>query len=215
MADKDVVHNSTAVSEWHDQSGNGLHARQSVKDLHPHLWATGIAGKPALEFDGTTDWLALPEGFADFTAGVSMFAIAQTRTLEQCASIVELSNGSEWDDIALGRTRSFVGYEVNEAYMDEGLASIPVDTPVLLSATHSAGGEARTFLNGLYSAQRPIALPVNKRRASNLVGQSLYEVCRPWSGLIGEIIIYNRYLDEPERKRVEAYLQAKWGCCGG
>jgi hypothetical protein len=46
------------------------------------------------------------------------------------------------------------------------------------------------------------------------VGQSLYEACEPWSGFIGEVIVYNRYLDDTERKQVERYLQEKWGCCG-
>jgi hypothetical protein len=214
MADSGVLHNSTAVSEWHDQSGAEYHARQSLKDSHPHLWPTGIAGKPALEFDGTADWLALPEGFAAFTGGISLFAIAQTRSLEQCASVLELSNGPEWDDIALGRTGAAVGYEVADTYIDEGLAAIPANTPVLLSATHAADGQARTFLNGLYSAQKSIPLPVNKRRTSSFVGQSLYEVCTPWNGFIGEIIVYNRHLDDVERKHVERYLQDKWGCCG-
>jgi hypothetical protein len=214
MADRGVLHNSSAVTEWHDQSGAEYHARQSLKDLHPHLWPTGIAGKPALEFDGTTDWLALPEGFAAFTGGISLFAIAQTRSLEQCASVIELANGPEWDDIALGRTGAAVGYEVADTYIDEGLAAIPANTPVLLSATHGPDGQARTFLNGLYSAQKSIALPVNKRRTSNFVGQSLYEACTPWNGFIGEVIVYNRYLDDAERKLVEGYLRDKWGCCG-
>ena len=119
-----------------------------------------------------------------------MFAIAQTRSIEACASIVELSNGPEWDDIALGRTGAFVGYEVSETYMDQGLPPIPVDTPALFAATHPADGPARTFLNGLYSGQKLMELPVNKARVSNFVGQSQYDVCRPWIGLIGEIIVH-------------------------
>jgi hypothetical protein len=214
MADKGVEHNDTAVFAWRDQSGNGLDATQSLKDSYPHLWPTGINGMPALDFDGVADWLALPDGFADFTAGLSMFGVAETGTVVGCTSLVELSNGSERDDIALARNTSIVGYEVVDSDIHEGHGAIPVDIPFLMSATHAPAGTARTFLNGVYSSDSSFPLPQNKRRTANFVGQSLYSECTPWLGRVGEVIIYNRFVTDDERVQIDAYLKAKWKCCG-
>jgi hypothetical protein len=213
MADKGVVHNATAVWQWQDQSGNELHASQSVQGSHPHLWTSAIGGLPALDFDGSADMLALAPGFADFRLGVAMFAVVRPTTLEGCGGIIELSNGSEIDDLSLYRSRDVPGYEVYEGYTEGGFSAVPVNTPLLISALHGVNERVRVWVNRQLWVEDTFALPTLKERRENFVGRSLYDVCGPWAGRIGEIVVYNRALDDDERARVESYLQTKWGCC--
>lgn len=49
----------TAVSSWPDESGNGRSATQATATSQPLYRATGVGlnSKPAVDFDGTDDWL--------------------------------------------------------------------------------------------------------------------------------------------------------------
>jgi len=49
------------------------------------------------------DQLALPEGFSDFSQGLSVFVSRARNRGRQCPSLLQLSNAPEHDDIDIGR----------------------------------------------------------------------------------------------------------------
>jgi hypothetical protein len=55
-----ITLNGANVSQWNDKSGNGKHATQATAAAQPDFSATGLNGKPSINFAGTTDYLNTP-----------------------------------------------------------------------------------------------------------------------------------------------------------
>src|SRR5690349_12038781 len=91
-ADLGVTQSNGAVSEWLDQSGNQLHARQPDTARQPTLAEMGIGGHPTVVFNGE-DFLSLPSGFADFSHGGSFFAVSVVNEMATCIDQLHLPNG--------------------------------------------------------------------------------------------------------------------------
>jgi hypothetical protein len=209
-ADVGVTESRGAVSSWVDQSGNHLDARQPDATKQPSWVGAGLLGRPTLVFDGE-DFLSLPGGFADFSAGFSLFAVVVADMPDPCVDILHVSNGVEIDDIAVGRHDGRVQYEV---YTDVLRGDdFPTGMPELVSVVHAKSSTATLRLNGQPFASGDLALPTNVTRLSNVVGRSLYTNCGSWNGGISEILVYRRALDTDERAHVEDYLRSRWGCC--
>ncbi|HUT13144.1 MAG TPA: LamG-like jellyroll fold domain-containing protein, partial [Thermoguttaceae bacterium] len=96
-----------------DGSGHGLHATMIDNDPADALTVAftpdGIAGQ-AMEFpggmnsnDGTRTYLDAPDGFADFTGGISVSAWVNVDTFNNWARIIDFGNGQGVDNILLAR----------------------------------------------------------------------------------------------------------------
>jgi hypothetical protein len=209
-ADAGVDASTGAVSSWADQSGHHVDARQTDPTMQPKWSSTALSERPAVVFD-TDDFMSLPAGFADFTAGISMFAVVFTQTTTPCVDIVDFSNGPEIDDITLGRHDGKVHYEVssNSLHGDD----FPLGTPVLASLVHAPDSAVALRLNGAPFTTANFDVPASVTRLSNVVGRSLYADCGTLNGGIAEVLVYGRALANDERARVEDYLRARWSCC--
>jgi hypothetical protein len=210
-ADRGVVASNGFVSQWVDQSGQHCDATQSVAELRPQLLESGMGAGPAIEFDGVDDYLRMPMGFADFTAGVSLFVVLRQTRIGTCAAFLESSNGSEIDDISFGQYQDRILYEV----FQEDTSGDPViyDQPALLAVVHQPDTRVDLFQNGIAAGQAELTLPAAIGRTDNYLGRSLYTQCGPYLGQIGEVLLYSRALSEAERVAVEAELQTRWACC--
>jgi hypothetical protein len=208
-ADRGVTVTGGHVSEWLDQSGNQMDALQTAGNARPTLLPTGLNGLPTLDFDGVVQYLRLPDGFADFNKGLSGFVVSKaTVTDGSCASTVELSNGSEVDDIELGYWKQGWQYEV----FDHDFAGGMVDPklPELYSVLHRATEEVVMRLNGNQANTASFPLPVTKVRQDNFIGHSLYAECKYYQGQISEVVLYNRIVTDKELLTIEGYLQQHW-----
>jgi hypothetical protein len=209
-ADVGVTESNGAISNWADQSGNHLDARQLDPNLQPSWSAAGLSGRPAVMF-ASEDVLALPNGFADFSRGISLFVVASIADVDPCFGLVHLSNGPEIDDIELGRYDGRGAYEVLEAVLSG--ADYPLGRPHLISVVHDPDRTASMRFNGGATASSTMDLPRLTTRRSNIVGRSLYADCGTARGAMAEMMIYRRALDDAERIRVEDQLQRRWSCC--
>jgi len=209
-ADVGVTESNGAVSNWADQSGNHLDARQPDETQQPTWAAVGLSGRPAVMFNAD-DVLSLPSGFADFSRGISLFAVTSIADVEPCVGLVHLSNGPEIDDIELGRYEGRGAYEVLEGVLSG--ADFPLGRPQLISVVHDGERNASMRFNGGGPASTMFDLPRMVTRRSNLVGRSQYANCGSVHGGLAEMLIYRRALDDAERARVEAQLQNRWACC--
>jgi len=188
-----------------------MHATQDVATLMPLYLADGFNGQPAVLFDGDDDALQFGSGFADFSAGVSLFGVFERDSADICTAMLEASNGGEIDDISFGLSYGQLNYEVLGG-VEEG-AIYPANVPVQFSIVHRVDEVVEIRRNGLFGARGTFALPATIERQAIYVGKSLYGGCPSFSGKIGEIIAYNRELAVDEVKTIEQYLQQKYGCC--
>ncbi len=201
-----------SVSLWPDQSGNAMHAAQPLLGHQPTAGTTN--GKRFVQFDGVDDYLNLPSGFGDFTNGLSLFAVVRFDTDNFCPAILQLSNGSEIDDISFQReTGQGMAYEVLAASFMSGTGALPIGASRLVTMTHSAAAVATFRINGVQTKNQGFALPESKTRGQNFIGHTLYSPCDEFGGVIHEILFYKRELVPSEVAVVEGYLQSKWGCC--
>lgn len=198
------------VAVWADQSMHESDAKQSLAALRPHV-ALGESGlPPMLEFDGVDDQLSLPEGFADFSAGLTIFIVANEATDSDCPSLLHLSNDPEKQDIEVGRFHGSLHYEVQDEDTQGPDNTFALNQTVLLGLVHSPSKAMELRINGVFMKSADFLLPVNMKRVNNFIGRSLYNGCDLYHGKIGEIIVYGRALDAAERDAVQRYLQKKW-----
>ncbi|HEY0465447.1 MAG TPA: hypothetical protein VGC79_14630, partial [Polyangiaceae bacterium] len=209
-ADRGIQQSNGHVQGWLDQSGNQTNAT-AASLARPTYLATGFNGRPTLEFDGEGQFLKFAEGFGDFSKGLAGFIVAKP-SKSDCASMLELSNGSEVDDIALSMYQDKWAYEVEVPIIQEG--TVDHQTFSLYAVNHRAQGASELRINGsiLGSLEMPLPhVPDSGVRLNNFVGHTLYEGgCEYFAGQISEIILYSRTLTADELRSIEKYLNAHW-----
>ncbi len=213
-ADRGVHLVDGAVDVWADQSGGGRDAFKNIASQRPKLSATAWNGLPVLEFDGADDDLALPEGFSDFSAGLTFFASVSQEADSDCSAVLQLSNGAEIDDVDFSRVNASLSYEVIEQTVEGVHGAYALDQRVLLGVVSRPNETVDLRINGEFTnGAQGYLVPSPKTRSKNFVGRSLYASCSPFGGKIAEILLYTRALSATEVSQVEGYLRQKWGCC--
>lgn len=211
-ADRGVTNTSGAVARWQDQSSNKADATQVVVAARPRVASAGNS-LSMIEFDGEDDFLALPDGFDDFSNGLSFFAVVEALGDDECSSIVQLSAGAETEDLDFGRQQRSVHYEDGDVYLTGTPDALPKGERKLVEVVHSPSTDVDLRVDGQYVMSGKLPLPATLTRTANLVGGTLYTNCAPLEARVGEIVLYSRALSLVERTRVQSYLREKWSCC--
>jgi fibronectin type 3 domain-containing protein len=211
--------NGQPVAVWQDASGANYHAVAGAGA--PILVTNAINGKPALRFDGVDDYLTLPAGFQDFTAGITMYVVARPSNLQTGFKLVALGNGASQQNIGLGRAWDSSGlqYWTDNSWGDTGwfntTSGITSNQTKLFSVTQDAGAAnasvyAEVAVNGIALAGGDVWSPPVTTRSTNYIGKSFWNEGM-FEGDIAEVIIYNRKLSSGEQSTVRAYLGQKYG----
>jgi hypothetical protein len=208
-ADAGISRDEGLVSQWSDQSSAGNHAIQPALALRPRLANAAIAGQPVVEFDGVDDFLVLPNGFADFTRGISIFVVALQHSSDRCSAVVQLSNGSEIDDITLGQYSGQVLYEIDDDYFSG--EAFPSGAAQLFAVVHGTDGAFVLRRNGRPSSEGMAGLPGEIERKQNFIANDLYDSCGTFPGLVAEVLIYARAVATEELFTIERYLRDRSG----
>jgi hypothetical protein len=210
-ADRGVVESGGVLQRWLDQSGRGMDTIQTGSNFSPKLVTNGGFGAlQTLEFDGVDDYLSFQtSGFADFSQGLSWFIVLKPAS-PNCASIMEVSNGSEVQDISLGYYQKSWQYEAANDFIPGGSEN---PEPSLLATIHRPDETVELRMNGTIIAQSNFGLPEKVVRTQDFVGKTLYGNCDTFQGNIAEILLYSRAVSDLELLQIEGYLRAHWACC--
>jgi hypothetical protein len=205
------------VTTWTDGSGLGNHATGSG----PVYSTSGINGVPAIEFDGADDYFALPTGFTDFTAGATIFVVAEPTQLNSGFKLLALGNGAGVDNVVLGRAGSTNGlqYFTNSSNNTVGWfntgSGLAANTASVFGV-YQAGGTvdsnvtAFVTVDGTTVGSGSVYVPKVTSRSVNYIGKS-YWSDGYFQGRIAEVVVYSRELSSGERSGVQAYLATKYG----
>jgi hypothetical protein len=212
-ADQGVVLDGGVVASWQDSSQHQRNAGQTAGNYRPKLTENGLGNLRAVVFDGEDDYLKLPPLDADFSGGVSVFAMTYQGAAAECEAIFEACNGREVDDLHLGSWKASSLYEVGANYAHAIDYPIVFDQPQLLAAVHQANGlvRLRRNSNGLIEGMFELSPVVTRNEV--FIGRTLYQGCAPFSGAVAELLVYSRAVSDDELVEIETYLQKKWGCC--
>lgn len=212
-ADEGVSHTGGVVTRWTDSSAFHVEATQTATNYRPLLVPNALGGKAAVVFDGVDDYLKLPPLDVDFSAGASIVYAGAQAAAKECEAVFEASNGDEVDDLHLGRWKGSALYEVSANFLHAANYPFVPGEPEVLMGIQQASGLASLRRNTFGLGEGDFATPAVTSRANVFVGRTLYQNCTPFSGAIGELLVYNRALDDTEIVELEGYLQQKWNCC--
>ena len=211
--------NGAAVTLWQDSSSFARNAVASGSAT-PTLVTNAIGTKAALRFDGADDFLSLPTGFQDFTAGMSLYVVMRPSVLQTGFKAFALGNGGGQHNIVLGRAGSGPGlqYFTNDSSgavqwfnTNDGLVA---GETALYSVTQDAGAAnalsfAEVAKNGVALFGQNVYVPTVTNRAVNYIGKS-YWAEGAFQGDIAEVILYSRKLNATEQAQVRDYVMQKY-----
>ena len=207
------------VSDWQDQSGNGNDATQSDDAMKPSLvYPAALAGKPALQFNGTQDGVngSLLQGTGDVGTPDQMtaFTVYNAYGVSNTTDIAWLIGSPG----AYGASRGLAfyygeldfttwSYDYTPSYTGP-LNTYRVCTDRLNSAltTLEVFDSTLTTSNGfsfsMYGTQTP--------DPGYSVGGISFRAPDNFYGEVAEVIIYQGYLTDGDRLAVEEYLKQKY-----
>jgi hypothetical protein len=212
--------NGDAVTQWTDAFGGPLAAFAKERTA-PIFVTDAISGHAAVRFDGQDNHLRLATGFADFTAGMSLFVVARPTALQAGAKLVLLGNGTGQANLALGRHSDSAALQYFTTNSSGHYAWFATDNALTvqeaaLYAVVQEGGAvdsqvaATVSKNGAVVGSNAVYVPPVEERGSNYIGKSYWASDGYFQGDIAEIILYNRALSADEQAAVRAYLAAKY-----
>lgn len=215
-----ALNNNDPVSSWTDLSGNNKHAVQDTASYRPLFKTNVLNGKPAVVFDGSNDYLTI-DGSMVANTNYSIFAVVK-RNSSNPGSFNYYMGGTQAAmnrNLQLGwRSNTTLTHGQYTNDYDMRVPSYSVSMPAYLITTrHSNSLGNDTYLNGALKG-----LNMNNVSSARLVHLSSWQgasigryidntINTRFNGYVAELIIYNRYLSETERKSVESYLATKYG----
>jgi hypothetical protein len=201
------------VNAWADKSASKTDFKAGTEQ-QPLFSATGINGKPAIVFDGAKTMFEGPvlKGVTFTVIGVLKPGKLTVAEHTWITTRVGTDSGIECG-ITNGGSPMIRCYAADNAQFNAVGTTGKLETPII--ATYVVAGKDNSasitsYNNGKKGGENPKAkisaspatAYIGKIQGSSGAGQ--------WLGCIGEVLVYNRLLDDSERKGVEKYLSDKW-----
>jgi hypothetical protein len=222
-----VTLSNTAVSEWRDKSGNGLHPAQSSASLQPVYSATAENGKASISFNGTSHQLTFPNStglsypLKFGTASFEIFCVNRPTTLSANPNVFFGARAFDtgWMAGYSATNPNMRMFNVSEQWVPSPITSVTATTQLQMfyaSAPRGATGAYRTNGNLLQSTTSnvgtstmdvsgpPVRIGAYSNSDNNPIGW--------FNGTISELILISGALvGTLERQKLEGYLAHKWG----
>ena len=190
---------------------------QSSGALQPTIRVGGINGKAAVEFDGTERMSAgtflndIP-GLAGFT----IFNVIRFNTLSGLKVIMGRDGfapdrGFQWAHN--GTTLRFQITSTGSDTIIHDAGTLAIDTTYVLSARYDgAAGEMENWVDGISAGVKTTGVPatIGGTGGDPFALGDLDIGGFGVDGIIGEVLIYRRALNDTERGNIETYLSNKW-----
>ena len=205
---------TTPVSAWYDQSGQGNHALQGTVAAQPTYRAVGINGRPSVVFDGVDDMLTIATGATYWPTWTVIAVVFYSAPATSQYPIFSNRAYSPTPAAGSGQTSLYVGNGGTSnvfAYMGEvavpGLSGTSVITGGVIVSLVVDSVHRTLYYNGSQEAQD-----------TNVAATIL-----PWGALgwdhlpnwypyaIGAVVMYGRALGAGELRQLTRWLGRKWG----
>ena len=187
----DQIVNAAEVTSWTDKAGGDHNASGGNP---PTFAASGFNDRPALRFDGSTDWLAFPE-------------IDDTRTVFWVVSRDEDSTNKP---TLLGHSNHYHFHPSNDSQKflwDSSHASEYVKN----GSTRLRGVSIDVTQTVLPRQSFILSVVTTDNVSANQLSRDRGTSNHSWDGEIAEVLIYNQALSDANRTKVGRYLSEKWG----
>jgi len=161
----------------------------------PAFESSGKVGQ-ALIFDGVDDYVDLPDGFSDFSAGMSIAVWAYPTAVNNWARFIDFASAAEGpDDILFGRNAGTNTLRFDFAPWPgavDATEALALNTWQMFVVSMNQDGAVVIYKNGLPVATGTMAkLPNVATRTSNFIGESNYATDALYAGMMDDMRIYN------------------------
>lgn len=212
-----------SVDTWPDMSGIGNTATQSDSAKQPTYQATRIGGQPAVTFDGSDDWLRIPN---DETLSVTddrrheIIIVMQTTTGDRGFLVGKRVDHGNWVPHYLVEINHNSDIRHSTRHPDG-------DTDHRTSGTVTDGSPH--IITGIWNEDtNEIRLDGSRISTTDASATPAFDSTGDvdgaigthyrgdtttgyYAGAIGEILVYDRVLSDEERSEIESHLAEKWG----
>jgi hypothetical protein len=206
---------SGQITEWRSRVGS-LSVAQSTANNRPTLFESSsnvqtsaraeINGRQALFFDGVNDSLSTSVNFS--VTQRTVFVVVSFRNVTGLRLILncQTSGGSQFLRTN-GTTVETIGSQASVGAYTATASPVANNTSFVLHAVQTASG-LQAFINNaggtvVSGVQQSVSGPL---RVGTFSGTDFF-----FSGLLGEIVFYDRALSASEQTAVYNYLRARWG----
>ncbi len=208
------------VTTWYDQSGNNRNATQTTAGQQPQIVSNGAiitqGGRPAISFDGLTQFLNLPTAGAP-TQNSSLIGVFQTtNSVFGAAGFINIANGAADPEIRIGvgtggSTTTYRAYW-NGAYVTIDNPAVNFQNRSVFNVSFAASGGVTTntvLVNG--------SVALSASRSGTWTGASEFTIGRyiivnsMRAGIAQELIIIQSVLSTADRQTLERNEGAYYG----
>jgi hypothetical protein len=180
--------NNGYVVTWYDQSGNGNDATQSTASAQPKIYnGTSVVtdnGEPAIEYDGSSDTLPLPDAVLPSALNNCSAFTVQANTGGISLQLGQDDPGNRWYQSFVSSGTEYFGYAGGAFAINLGTASTAVKLVSVIAG--STQGNTQGFING--TSKGSVSLNGNTpTTGSAMIGRSGLTL----AGTIQEAIVYH------------------------
>ena len=157
----------------------------------PAFEANGVIGQ-ALIFDGTDDYVDLPDGFSDFSAGMSIAVWSNPTTPASWARFIDFGNGAGGVNILFTRNgiTNTLRFDTDNGTVDAENAFAQNEWQMFV-VTMTEAGAVTIYKNGLPIQTGTVDLPDIVTRTINYIGESNWTADSLYAGMMDDLRIYN------------------------
>ena len=198
------ISDGAALATWPDSGPNGYNLTQATSGNRPLFRASAIGGRPAVEFDGSNDNMAVAFG-TTYSQPNTVFVVVQF------VSVPSSADPYPWMDGNASSNRHWMGRS------SAGQYAIWAGDPFLNSGV--AASTNPVLVRGVYNGASS-SIAINSGTAVNgstgSTGLSGIKLGSRWDNLrqvavkIAEVVAYNAVLSGTDIGRVESYLRDKY-----
>lgn len=213
---------NTAVTSWLDSSIISMNATAFNGPLfRSGASSNGLNFNPTVFFDGADDFLDLPDGFANFTNGLTHFNINRFESTNNYSRLFDFGNGAPNNNMLLARVsttqdisyQSFNSTTVSLLTNTNGIVNNQYQMWGLTVNAGTAGSlqPSALFNKGLSVVTGSNYINPNVTKTINYIARSNWAADTYFRGSIPEFILYNRTLNATELNKINSYLAIKYG----
>ncbi|MDR3612418.1 MAG: chitobiase/beta-hexosaminidase C-terminal domain-containing protein [Candidatus Obscuribacterales bacterium] len=211
-SDLGLTISGSSVTAWADASGNGYNLTTNTGATNPTYHPNAVNGLPAVTYDGVANSSIWPAGFANLTAGCSVF-VNYHPIGRSSGEILCLSNGGTGDSLNIWPFWN-AGKPLYFFVNGPGGSTNFTSTYYLgqyqtLSFIHNGLSTGSYYIDGqLMNQSTTLSSFANVTRANNFIGGGYYGTF--FNCDYTEILIYNRPVTTTEFANIQAYLTSRY-----
>jgi hypothetical protein len=212
---------SPFVTAWADQSGNGNNASVENSGEEPTFVSSFSNSKPAIQFNGTSQLLIIPDSNSLDFLNTSIFIVLKRTGNGTGNEITFMKNGNNlqgagayWQTAKLNGANSNFAVANGGSYDRDSGVDIGDGIARVMDFTFD-GTDFNIYVNGSQTATYNDQVGnINTTSGPLQIGGYNQSFNNPdgelFNGQIAEIIMYNRAVTSTERQKVETYLNSKY-----